>query len=54
MNSNQLLAASDFSRRVKAPIFLAGCALSLVAIVAIELFTRTISSELRPLQLTPR
>ena len=38
MNSNQLLAASDFARRIKAPIFLAGSALSLVAVVAIELF----------------
>ena len=54
INPNQLLAASGFSRRMKASIFLARSALSLIAIVAIEIFTRTISSELRPSRLTPR
>lgn len=37
MNSNQILAAADLERRVKAPVFVTGMVLALTALIAIEL-----------------
>ena len=37
-SSNQILAAADFDERITAPVFLTGAALSVIAVVTVELF----------------
>ena len=49
MNSNQILAAADLERRVKAPVFVTGMVLALTALIAIECITKNTKRGILPL-----
>lgn len=49
MNSNQILAAADLERRVKAPVFVTGMVLALTALIAIECITKNTKIGILPL-----
>ena len=49
MNSNQILAAADLERRVKAPVFVTGMVLALTALIAIECIAKNTKIGILPL-----